>query len=165
MAYYSTKHLNRNPLPQFFLWRNFCLAKQEYISPLRPPISPPDSKGVQVPHLISPPALGGGASAKALAGGALSLRIITPPASSLARPRTPPTSAEGENLMQVPHLISPPALGGVQVPKHLRGVLYLYGLSHPPRVRWRDLAPPPQVRGVRILQGLSPSLANAPVCH
>ena len=40
--------------------------------------------------IISPPASGGGASALALAGGGLSLHIITPPASSLARPRTPP---------------------------------------------------------------------------
>ena len=48
--------------------------------------------------IISPPASGGGASALALAGGGLSLHIITPPASSLARPRTPPTSAGGENI-------------------------------------------------------------------
>ena len=69
------------------------------ISPSRSPIiSPSASGGVQVPHPISPPALGGGASALALAGGALSLLIIPPPASSPARPRTPPTSAEGENL-------------------------------------------------------------------
>ena len=49
---------------------------------------------------ISPPASGGGASAKALAGG-ISLHIIAPPASSLARPRTPPTSAGGENIGEI----------------------------------------------------------------
>ena len=53
--------------------------------PFSPIISPPASGGVQVPHPISPPALGGGASALALAGGGLSLLIIPPP-----------TSAEGE---------------------------------------------------------------------
>ena len=59
------------------------------ISPSRSPItSPSASGGVQVPHPISPPALGGGASALALAGGGLSLLIIPPT----------PTSAEGENL-------------------------------------------------------------------
>ena len=51
---------------------------------------------------ISPPASGGGASAKALAGGGISLHIIAPPASSLARPRTPPTSAGGENIGEIP---------------------------------------------------------------
>ena len=45
--------------------------------------------------IISPPALGGGASALALAGGGLSLHIIAPPASSLARPRTPPHKRGG----------------------------------------------------------------------
>ena len=50
---------------------------------------------------ISPPASGGGASAKALAGGGISLDIIAPPASSLARPRTPPTSAGGENIGEI----------------------------------------------------------------
>ena len=59
------------------------------ISPLRSPIT-------------SPSASGGGASALALAGGVLSLHIIAPPASSLSRPRTPPTSAGGENLGQIP---------------------------------------------------------------
>ena len=49
---------------------------------------------------ISPPASGGGASAKALAGGGISLHIA-PPASSLARPRTPPTSAGGENIGEI----------------------------------------------------------------
>ena len=51
---------------------------------------------------ISPPASGGGASAKALAGGGISLDIIAPPASSLSRPRTPPTSAGGENIGEIP---------------------------------------------------------------
>ena len=50
---------------------------------------------------ISPPASGGGASAKALAGGGISLDIIAPPASSLSRPRTPPTSAGGENIGEI----------------------------------------------------------------
>ena len=50
---------------------------------------------------ISPPASGGGASAKALAGGGISLHIIAPPASSLSRPRTPPTSAGGENIGEI----------------------------------------------------------------
>ena len=50
---------------------------------------------------FSPSASGGGASAKALAGGGLSLDIIAPPASSLARPRTPPTSAGGENIGRI----------------------------------------------------------------
>ena len=62
------------------------------ISPLRSPIISPLRSSI-----ISPSASGGGASALALAGGALSLLIITPPASSLSRPRTPPTSAGGEN--------------------------------------------------------------------
>ena len=50
---------------------------------------------------ISPSASWGGASAKALAGGGISLHIIAPPASSLARPRTPPTSAGGENIGEI----------------------------------------------------------------
>ena len=50
---------------------------------------------------ISPPDSGGGASAKALAGGGISLHIIAPPASSLSRPRTPPTSAGGENIGEI----------------------------------------------------------------
>ena len=50
---------------------------------------------------ISPPASGGGASAKALAEGGISLHIIAPPASSLSRPRTPPTSAGGENIGEI----------------------------------------------------------------
>ena len=43
------------------------------------------------------PRFRGGVSALALAGGGLTLLIIAPPASSLSRPRTPPTSAGGEN--------------------------------------------------------------------
>ena len=70
------------------------------ISPLRSPIISPSRSSIISPSrspIISPSASGGGASALALAGGALSLLIIPPPASSLSRPRTPPTSAEGEN--------------------------------------------------------------------
>ena len=69
------------------------------ISPLRSPIISPSRSSIISPlrsPIISPSASGGGASALALAGGALSLLIIPPPASSLSRPRTPPTSAEGE---------------------------------------------------------------------
>ena len=62
--------------------------------------------------IILPPALGGGASALALAGGGLSLFIIAPPASSLARPRTPPTSAEGENIGRAHRSSHPPLQGG-----------------------------------------------------
>ena len=72
------------------------------ISPLRSPIISPSRSSIISPlrsPIISPSASGGGASALALAGGALSLHIIPPPASSLSRPRTPPTSAEGENLL------------------------------------------------------------------
>ena len=63
--------------------------------------------------IISPPASGGGASALALAGGGLSLFIIAPPASSLARPRTPPTSAEGENIGW--RDLAPPQARGVRI--------------------------------------------------
>ena len=52
--------------------------------------------------IISPSASGGGASAKALAGGGLSLLIYHTPREFATRPRTPPTSAEGENIGKIP---------------------------------------------------------------